>query len=209
MPLSTETRKQLGEYYTPDWLADQVVSTAVTDPLNQRVLDPACGSGTFLFHAVRRYLDAAAEAGIALDRSLTGLTDHVLGVDLHSVAVTLARVTYLLAIGRERLMDSDRGAVTVPVYWVTASSGTSVVTCSTKTTSSSVQEPVTDSSMSSSVSLTDSLLTLLTLTGWSVVWPIRLPNPVYRDRRRHSRPACSIASRSRPQTVRWSRRSSG
>jgi len=114
--IGTDTRKQLGEYYTPDWLAEQVVRTAVTDPLNQRVLDPACGSGTFLFHAVRRYLDAAAEAGTSLERSLTGLTNHVLGVDLHPVAVALARVTYLLAIGRERLLSPDRGAITVPVY---------------------------------------------------------------------------------------------
>jgi len=114
--IGSETRKQLGEYYTPDWLAEQVVSTAVIDPLNQRVLDPACGSGTFLFHAVRRYLAAATEAGTALARSLSGLTDHVLGVDLHPVAVTLARVTYLLAIGRERLLDPGRGAIAVPVY---------------------------------------------------------------------------------------------
>ncbi|MGH3832742.1 MAG: N-6 DNA methylase [Pseudonocardiaceae bacterium] len=114
--IGSETRKQLGEYYTPDWLAEQVVSTAVTDPLNQRVLDPACGSGTFLFHAVRRYLAAAAEAGISLARSLSGVTDHVLGVDLHPVAVTLARVTYLLAIGRERLLAPDRGVIAVPVY---------------------------------------------------------------------------------------------
>jgi hypothetical protein len=114
--IGSETRKQLGEYYTPDWLAEQVVSTAVTEPLNQRVLDPACGSGTFLFHAVRRYLAAAAEAGTTLARSLSGLTDHVLGVDLHPVAVTLARVTYLLAIGRERLLDPGRGAIAVPVY---------------------------------------------------------------------------------------------
>ncbi len=113
--IGSETRKQLGEYYTPDWLAEQVVSTAVTDPLNQRILDPACGSGTFLFHAVRRYLDAAAEAGTSLERSLSGLTDHVLGLDLHPVAVTLARVTYLLAIGRARLL-ADRGPITVPVY---------------------------------------------------------------------------------------------
>ncbi|MGH3855829.1 MAG: N-6 DNA methylase [Pseudonocardiaceae bacterium] len=114
--IGSETRKQLGEYYTPDWLAEQVVSTAVTDPLNQRVLDPACGSGTFLFHAVRRYLAAAAEAGTSLAPSLSGLTEHVLGVDLHPVAVTLARVTYLLAIGRERLLAPDRGVIAVPVY---------------------------------------------------------------------------------------------
>ncbi len=114
--IGSETRKQLGEYYTPDWLANQIVSTAVTDPLNQRVLDPACGSGTFLFHAVRRYLDAAVKARTSLEHSLSGLTDHVLGVDLHPVAVTFARVTYLLAIGRERLLSPERGSITVPVY---------------------------------------------------------------------------------------------
>ena len=43
-------RHDLGEYYTPDWLAGRVVAAAVYDPLGSRVLDPACGSGTFLFH---------------------------------------------------------------------------------------------------------------------------------------------------------------
>lgn len=114
--IGTETRKRLGEYYTPDWLADQVVGAAVTDPLNQRVLDPACGSGTFLFHAVRRYLAAADGDGRPLAKALLELTDHILGIDLHPVAVSLARVTYLLAIGRERLIDSSRGPITVPVY---------------------------------------------------------------------------------------------
>lgn len=114
--IGTETRKRLGEYYTPDWLADQVVAESIGDPLHQRVLDPACGSGTFLFHAVRRYLSAADEAGQSLARTLDELPGRVLGIDLHPVAVALARVTYLLAIGRSRLMDSSRGPITVPVY---------------------------------------------------------------------------------------------
>ncbi|MPZ64541.1 MAG: N-6 DNA methylase [Pseudonocardiaceae bacterium] len=114
--IGAQTRKRLGEYYTPDWLAEHTVASTVTAPLTQRVLDPACGSGSFLFHAVRRYLAAAAEAGRPLSEALGGLTDHVLGVDLHPVAVALARVTYLLAIGRDRLLDPQRGPVTVPVY---------------------------------------------------------------------------------------------
>lgn len=57
------TRKRLGEYYTPDWLAERMVSVTVDRPLETKVLDPACGSGTFLFHAVRRYLVAAEDAG--------------------------------------------------------------------------------------------------------------------------------------------------
>jgi len=114
--IGAETRRRLGEYYTPDWLADQVVAKAVTDPLQQRVLDPACGSGTFLFHAVRRYLLAADGDGLPLAEALARLPDRVLGIDLHPVAVALARVTYLLAIGKERLVDSTRGPISVPVY---------------------------------------------------------------------------------------------
>ncbi len=40
------------------------------DPLKDKVLDPACGSGTFLFHAVRRYLDAALVAGHSNERAV-------------------------------------------------------------------------------------------------------------------------------------------
>lgn len=114
--IGTSTRKRLGEYYTPDWLADRIVASAVTDPLHQRVLDPACGSGTFLFYAVRRYLAAADAAGISQRSALSVLSRQVIGVDLHPVAVALARVTYLLAIGRGRLTGVNRDAITVPVY---------------------------------------------------------------------------------------------
>ncbi|MBI5514782.1 MAG: N-6 DNA methylase [Deltaproteobacteria bacterium] len=113
--IGAETRKKLGEYYTPDWLAEQVVTRAVPSPLTERVLDPACGSGTFLFHAVRRYLREAEAQGTSLSEMLDGVTNHVFGMDLHPVAVTLARVTYLLAIGRERL-SGERGDIRVPVF---------------------------------------------------------------------------------------------
>ena len=114
--ITAPTRKRLGEYYTPDWLAERIVTTTIKRPLETRVLDPACGSGTFLFHAARRYLAKAEDTGLSLESALTGLTRHVIGMDLHPVAVTLARVTYLLAIGRERLMHPDRGSIQVPVY---------------------------------------------------------------------------------------------
>jgi hypothetical protein len=114
--IGAETRKRLGEYYTPDWLADAIVTEAVLEPLNSRVLDPACGSGTFLFHAIRKYISAAEAKGDSVAEVLDGVTRHVIGMDLHPVAVTLARVTYLLAIGRERLTDPTRGNIQIPVY---------------------------------------------------------------------------------------------
>ena len=52
--IPADDRRQLGEYYTPDWLAcDRMVERVVSDPLSERVLDCAAGSGTFVFHAVR------------------------------------------------------------------------------------------------------------------------------------------------------------
>lgn len=108
-------RYSLGEYYTPDWLAERIVTETVTDPLNDRALDPGCGSGTFLFHAVRHYLAAADASGLSNEEAIRGATEHVIGVDLHPLAVTFARVTYLLTIGMERI-GAPRGPFSVPVY---------------------------------------------------------------------------------------------
>lgn len=114
--IPTEERESLGEYYTPDWLADRVVHETITDPLTSRVADPSCGSGTFLFHAIRKYLNAAEAVGTPVAIAVDEVTSLVVGMDVHPVAVTLARVTYLLAIGLERINDPDRGPLTIPVY---------------------------------------------------------------------------------------------
>lgn len=110
-----EQRHDLGEYYTPDWLAQRVCARAIDLPLERRVLDPACGSGTFLFHAVRRLLAAADTAGLPARDALEMACRQVLGVDVHPVAVQIARVTYLLALGEERLRHRP-SHLTIPVY---------------------------------------------------------------------------------------------
>ena len=107
-------RHDLGEYYTPDWLAFRVVREAVDDPLRQRVLDPACGSGTFLFHALRRLVAAGRAEGWDGARILAACAEQVRGLDVHPVAVTLARVTWLLALGD--VLAERRGTVSVPVF---------------------------------------------------------------------------------------------
>ena len=112
--IDPDQRHDLGEYYTPDWLAQWVCERAIERPLEQRVLDPSCGSGTFLFHAVRRFLAAADAAGTDRREALLRCTSQILGIDVHPVAVINARVTYLLAIGDEWL--KDRSSVNIPVY---------------------------------------------------------------------------------------------
>jgi SAM-dependent methyltransferase len=109
-----EQRHDLGEYYTPDWLAGRVVAEAVDEPLTQRVLDPACGSGTFLFHAIRRLVAAGEAAGWDGVRIVGACAEQVRGMDVHPVAVILARVTWLLALGK--LLPGRPPKLTVPVF---------------------------------------------------------------------------------------------
>lgn len=113
--IDADTRRKLGEYYTPDWLAQRIVNETFDNPGEQRLLDPSCGSGTFLFWAVRRALAAYDAEGLGNADALDRVMSRVAGIDLHPVAVTLARVTYLLAIGRER-MSGERGPLTIPVF---------------------------------------------------------------------------------------------
>jgi SAM-dependent methyltransferase len=113
--INEETRHRLGEYYTPDWLAKRIIEHLVENPVDSRVLDPACGSGTFLFHAVRHYLDAAEQAGRPTTEAVRGVLGSVFGVDIHPVAVSLAQVTYLLGIGADRI-SAAQGQKAIPVY---------------------------------------------------------------------------------------------
>jgi SAM-dependent methyltransferase len=109
-----DERHDLGEYYTPDWLAGRVVAQSMDAPLTQRVLDPACGSGTFLFQALRRLIDAGRDAGWTELRIVECCAEQVRGLDVHPVAVTLARVTWLLAMGK--LLRAGPSRLTVPVF---------------------------------------------------------------------------------------------
>ncbi len=116
--IDAQHRKAFGEYYTPDWLAQVVIDEVIDDewlenairaslsgqrdsaPSGIGVLDPACGSGTFLFHAARKILQSPqlqrqrlpeAEAGGLVARLING-------IDIHPVAVAIARATLLRAL---------------------------------------------------------------------------------------------------------------
>jgi hypothetical protein len=128
--LPREIRHNLGEYYTPDWLAQRLLNQLdneyfTGDPnkataslrqklLKTRFLDPACGSGTFPVLIIARM----RELGLALMLNETELLDailhNVVGIDLNPLAVLTARVNYVLAIAP--LLEHRRGEVTVPVY---------------------------------------------------------------------------------------------
>lgn len=112
--INAETRKGAGEYYTPDWLAEGIVDKTLSKPLEQRALDPSCGSGTFIYHLVRRIIRASEAAGWDNRTILNHIQEHVFGLDIHPVSVSLARITYLLALGSR--LEDDRDDIWVPVH---------------------------------------------------------------------------------------------
>ena len=114
-----EERRTLGEYYTPDWLARVMVRELVTEPLAQRVLDPACGSGTFVAEAVTHFIEAAKDSGQHPKQTLDRLLESVAGIDVHPVAVHLARAAWALAArpAIDAVMRTGFDAqVSVPIY---------------------------------------------------------------------------------------------
>ena len=117
--IPAEERRQLGEYYTPAWLARTMVRELVVDPLNQRVLDPACGSGTFLAEAVSHFIAAANEANWDPLEVLNHLRDAVTGIDVHPVAAHLARAAWTLAAHPAISAAAATGydaSMSIPVY---------------------------------------------------------------------------------------------
>ena len=103
-------RHALGEFYTPDWLACLTWQTAMEldadcDITALRVLDPTCGSGTFLLETIH----AKRKSGCSLPQ----LLDTVCGTDINPLAVLTAKTNVLLSVFD---LFSPGISITLPVY---------------------------------------------------------------------------------------------
>jgi len=109
-------RHMLGEYYTPDWLARHLLDELdYPAKPNARLVDPACGSGTFLVMAIDRIRAwhgancRGIEPGELCHKIVTG----VVGFDLNPLAVLSARANYLFAVSD---LLAHAGRVEIPVF---------------------------------------------------------------------------------------------
>ncbi len=124
-------RKEQGIYYTPTWVVDYIVKFAVEEALKRkgakadtlRVLDPACGSGTFLLRAFDHLMRARNPTGASVqarfDQEAGGslaalrasvLTENLFGVDIDARAVEIAQLNLMIraAESRHRLPTLER-----------------------------------------------------------------------------------------------------
>ena len=113
-------RQSFGEYYTPDWLVDFTLERATDDELlNQRVLDPTCGSGAFLLAIIRKKRQLAQKFNWDAQQTLSSLCANVWGFDLNPLAVQTARVNFLIEIA-DLMAQCPGREIEVPVLMADA-----------------------------------------------------------------------------------------
>ena len=104
-------RKKGGIYYTPKWVTDYIVKQTLNryfeghtydEVLNIKIVDPACGSGSFLIRAYDELLSYhARKQGIAVSElnwseRVKILKANIYGADLDKQAVEIARLNLLI-----------------------------------------------------------------------------------------------------------------
>lgn len=99
-------KKKQGQYYTPrpivDFILDEVGwrdKEMIGD--GKRLIDPACGSGTFLVRAAKRLMDAYRDADgkiVEPESVLAKVRDKIYGFDLNPFACYLAEVNLLIQV---------------------------------------------------------------------------------------------------------------
>lgn len=106
-------RKSQGIYYTPKYIVEYLIEQTLGEVLkkakakdipNIKIIDPACGSGSFLISAYDKMLEAKTK----LDKQ-TGLFDrfeilknNIYGVDLDEQAIEIAQLNLLLRVLSQR-----------------------------------------------------------------------------------------------------------
>lgn len=106
-------RHALGEYYSPDWLAQFVYDKLeINGALDKKVLDPNTGSGTFNVICINEIIKK--NPSIEKEILLKTILENVQGFDLNPLAVIAARANYIIALGD--LIDATNDDIEIPIY---------------------------------------------------------------------------------------------
>lgn len=111
---SASKRKEQGIYYTPPFVVDYIVRNALKPVLDKctsitklkkiKILDPACGSGSFLTKALEVILEKYEDFNVHDSENLRIeiIFESLYGVDLDEQAVEIARLNLLINTLKER-----------------------------------------------------------------------------------------------------------
>jgi len=95
--LDRKQRKALGEFYTPPSIAKYIVDKLEIDS-ESKVIDPACGSGTFLIEALQKKVGDDIERGVADYDDVLASFETINGNDLNVFSAVLSQIQLLWQI---------------------------------------------------------------------------------------------------------------
>jgi len=136
--LKPEVRKAGGVYYTPEYIVDYVVNNTIGKLLKElspakikkiRILDPACGSGSFLIRAYKEMLDyylnekkeklkvqnnetelnfefKEHKVRLSIHEKRQILQQHIFGVDIDAQAVEVTKLSLML-----KMLEDEHGFI--------------------------------------------------------------------------------------------------
>lgn len=136
--LKPEVRKAGGVYYTPEYIVDYIVKNTVGKLLQElstkkikklRILDPACGSGSFLIRAYEEMLNyyrgqkkskrkskekmgkleleyEEAEPRLTIEEKSEILRKHIFGVDIDGQAVEVTKLSLMM-----KMLEGEYGLI--------------------------------------------------------------------------------------------------
>ncbi|APX98528.1 hypothetical protein BB347_17620 (plasmid) [Natronorubrum daqingense] len=102
--LPPEERKALGEFYTPVAVVDLILDSVgytVDKQLEKEeydLIDPACGSGTFLVRAANRLLERLDNKGVPPRDAIEIVQERIHGLDLNPFACHIAELNLLFQV---------------------------------------------------------------------------------------------------------------
>lgn len=114
-----QIRHQLGEFYTPKWLAKYLIDKIGYngDP-DKKLLDPSCGSGIFLILEIEKIKDYSNKYGMNGEELLLKILKNIVGFELNPLAIITSKINYLIAI--RDLLPSRNKELEIPIYFYDA-----------------------------------------------------------------------------------------
>lgn len=110
-------RHSMGEYFTPEWLSDYVVSEGIKYIANEnwKAIDPCCGSGIFIISLIKKIvgnINIQRLSETEKHEIREDIINRVYGIDINPLSVLSARVGYYLAL----LPFGQLTNIEIPVY---------------------------------------------------------------------------------------------
>lgn len=101
--INKQERKDLGQFYTPESIIDEILDDIGIEQSNQnlfnsRILDPACGSGSFIVRIVNRIVKIGLDKKIQTKTIIKFICNNIYGFDIKEFSIYMSKVNVLIQI---------------------------------------------------------------------------------------------------------------